>query len=109
MVKRSHKKNIGVTKNATTSKFVWSIKSSIVFWIILIVVAVSAFVYAYSITLVNNIQKQLPNDFVQSLYVFDNNNQTSEQFEAELPLLQGKLNQIISKNYTVKDIVVTEK
>ena len=109
MVKRSHKKNIGVTKNATTSKFVWSIKSSIVFWIILIVVAVSAFVYAYSITLVNNIQKQLPNDFVQSLYVFDNNNQTSEQFEAELPLLQGKLNQIISKNYTVKDIVVTDE
>ena len=47
MVKRSHKKNIGVTKNATTSKFVWSIKSSIVFWIILIVLSLAFITFTY--------------------------------------------------------------
>ena len=108
MVKRNHKKNIAVTKNATTSKVNWSIMSSIIFSIIAIVVVVCAFMYGNSIRLINSIQNQLPTDFIQSLYVFNNRNQTAAEFEAELPSLQGKLNQIISKDYTIKDIVVTD-
>ena len=109
MVKRNHKKNIGVTSNAMPSKVNWSIMSSIIFSIIAIVVVVCAFMYGNSIRLITSIQNQLPTDFIQSLYVFNNKSQTVAEFEAELPSLQWKLNQIISKDYIIKDIVVTDE
>lgn len=58
---------------------------------------------------IKSIQNTLPAEFIQSLYVFNNKNQTARQFEMELPFLQSRLNEIIYKDYTVKDIVVTNE
>ena len=107
MVKKNHKKNVNSQQNTLKLNLNNSIMSSIVFWVVVIAVVVCGLAYRHSITTIFSIQKQLPTDFIQSLYVF-NNNQTATEFETGLPKLQEKLNQIISKDYTIKDIVVTD-
>ena len=108
MVKKNHKKNVNAQKNFSQLNLNNSIMSSVVFWIVVIAAVVCGFVYRFSVTTIVSMQKQLPAEMIESLYVFNNQNQTASQFEAELPKLQEKLNQIIAKDYTIKDIVVTD-
>lgn len=109
MARKNQKKNASVPKNTTKINFNNSIMSSIMMIIMVIVSVVGVTMFVNSRESIKSIQNNLPTDFIQSLYVFNNRNQTAAQFEAELPQLQGKLNQIISKNYTVRDIIVTDE
>ena len=109
VARKNQKKNASVPKNTTKINFNNSIMSSIMMIIMVIVSVVGVTMFVNSRESIKSIQNNLPTDFIQSLYVFNNRNQTAAQFEAELPQLQGKLNQIISKDYTVKDIVVTDE
>lgn len=59
--------------------------------------------------IVNDIQNDIPRDFISSLKVFNNKHQTSQEFEQGLNTLREDINSVIYKNYNVKDIYVVNK
>ena len=107
MVKKNRAKKTITPNNNTAYKFNNTIMLTIMIVIILVVSVVELAMFVNSRESIKSIQNNLPADFMQSLYVFDNEKQTAQQFEAELPQLQSKINQVIYKNYKVKDVLVT--
>lgn len=107
MVKKNRAKKTITPNNNTAYKVNNTIMLTIMIVIILVVSVVELAMFVNSRESIKSIQNNLPADFMQSLYVFDNEKQTAQQFEAELPQLQSKINQVIYKNYKVKDVLVT--
>ena len=110
MVKKHRKKKaIAPTKTNTSYKGNNTIMLTIMIVIVLTVSVVSIVMFANSKDSIKNIQDNLPADFIKSLSVFNMQDKTVQQFEAELPFLQSKLNEVIYKDYyQIKDIVVTD-
>lgn len=108
MAKKNQKKRANNKSFNLSFKFNNTIMLSIMMVIIITVSLVEVVMFVNSRESIKSIQNNLPTDFIQSLYVFNNKEQTAKQFELELPFLQNKLNEVIYKNYTIKDIVVTD-
>ena len=111
MVKKHHKKKASAPTPKTTNalfKINNTIMLTIMIVIVLTVSIVALVMFMNSRATIIGIQDNMSKSFMQSLSVFNVPNQTAEQFEAELPFLKSKLNEVIYKNYQIKDIVVTD-
>ncbi len=83
-----------------------TIMSNIMVVMLLTIIVVTLALTVASYATIKNMQDKLPADFISSLEVFDNKNQTSQEFEAGLPNLQKRINNSIIKNYDVQDLLV---
>ncbi len=95
--------------NNFSFKFNNTIMLSIIFVVIAIVIIVEGVLYAYSRDTIKNLENKLPSEFIESLYVFNNNNQTIEEFENNLPNLKNEINSVVDNKYKIKDILVTDE
>ncbi len=97
-------------KNISLSfKFNNTIMLSIICVVISIVIIVLGVMFAYSRDSIKSIQDDLPSEFIESLYCFNKENETSQEFVNNLPNLQSEINRVIKKCYKVKDIMVTDE
>ena len=112
MVKKHRKKKSIAPTTQTTTNTAIKVNNTIMLTIMIVIVftvsLVEVVMFVNSRESIKSIQNNLPSDFIQSLNVFNNNEQSIQQFEQELPFLQSKINQIIYKNYKVKDVIVTD-
>lgn len=107
MSKSSPKKKRSIKpKMGFSIRFKSTIMSNIMIVMLVTIVVVTFAMALSSYATIKNMQDKLPADFISSLEVFDNQYQTSEEFEARLPELQKIINDNISKNYNVQDIFV---
>ena len=83
-----------------------TIMSNIMVVMLVTIIVVTLALTVTSYATIKNMQDKLPADFISSLDVFDNQKQTSQEFEARLPELQQRINNSVLKNYNVQDILV---
>ena len=107
MSKGSSKKKRSIRPRPEFSlRFKSTIMSNIMIVMLATIIVVTLALTVASYATIKNMQDKLPTDFISSLDVFDNKQQTAQEFEANLPELQKRINDSILKNYDVQDLLV---
>ncbi len=88
-------------------KFNYTIMLSIMLVVISIVIIVIGVMFAYSKDSIKGIQDNLATKFITSLNVLNKPNETSEMFISNVQFLQNEINNVISQDLKIKDILVT--
>ncbi len=109
MKKKIEKKKKGIIpKRGFKFQLRSTIMSNIMFVMLLTVVAIMLSMSAFAVTIIKSMQKDLPAEFISSLKIFNEKYNTSQEFEQRLYSLKDDINNVILKNYNVKDIYVSD-